>query len=242
MYSRNFEKRLRFLLEGSKGGENRIRIIDMIRKKPYNMNQLSVELELNYRTIRHHIDILLKDELVFAESNGSYGSVFFPSAFLESNIDVYNNVVGRRNRNEYIEQFVDGNDFYQNVLNHLDLGVLIVDPDGTPIYINGSASGLFGINPIEALGPGKGVIIDSILKNHSNIVKKRGRSSDHFQGRYRLNVKGRKKTILYSVSKVLDHDGKVIGYSYILRPDVNTSDAAGPLGINTLLGNAVAPS
>ena len=167
MYSRNFEKRLRFLLEGSKGGENRIKIIDLIRKKPYNMNQLSIKLKLNYRTIRHHVDVLLKEELVFAESNGRYGSVFFPSAFLESNIDVYNSVVGRRNRDEYIEKYVDGKDFYQSVLNHLTLGVLIVDPDGNPIYINGCASGLFGISPIDALGPKKGVITDSLLKNHS---------------------------------------------------------------------------
>jgi DNA-binding transcriptional ArsR family regulator len=240
MYSRNFEKRLRFLLEGSKGGGNRIKILDLIRKKPYNLNQLSTKLKLNYRTIRHHVDVLLKEELVFAESNGRYGSVFFPSAFLESNIDVYNSVVGRRNRDEYIEEYVDGKDFYQNVLNHLNLGVLIVDSDGNPIYINGYASGLFGISPIDALGSKKGVISDSLLKNHSNIVKKGFGTNGGTHGRYNLGVGKKKKTIVYSISRILDKDGGLIGYSYILRHDAD--EPAGSIGINALIGEAMAPS
>jgi PAS domain-containing protein len=240
MYSRNFEKRLRFLLEGSKGGENRIKIIDKIRDKPYNMNQLSVELGLNYRTIRHHIDVLVSEELVFAESRGRYGTVFFPSAYLESNIEVYNGVVGRCNRNEYIKKFVDGKDFYRNVLNHLDLGVMIVDPDGNPIYINGSASGLFGIDPIEALGAGKGVLKGSILRNHANIVKKGG--VGNMNGRYRLEVNGHKRTILYSVSRILDKEGELIGYSYLLRHEGKDGSGFGGLDIGALGKGALAPS
>lgn len=53
-----------WLIAGSKGGENRGRIILELNKRPYNANKLAEKLSLDYKTIRHHIDVLKENNLV----------------------------------------------------------------------------------------------------------------------------------------------------------------------------------
>ncbi len=38
-----------FLFAGSRGGENRIKIIDLLKKRPYNVNQLADILGVDYK-------------------------------------------------------------------------------------------------------------------------------------------------------------------------------------------------
>jgi len=40
-----------FLFAGSRGGSNRLRIVQTIREKPLNANQLAKDLELDYKAI-----------------------------------------------------------------------------------------------------------------------------------------------------------------------------------------------
>ncbi|KUK75095.1 winged helix-turn-helix domain-containing protein, partial [Methanobacterium sp. 42_16] len=49
------------LLAGTKGGLNRARIIDELKNRPYNANQLAERLSLNYKTIKYHIEVLEKN-------------------------------------------------------------------------------------------------------------------------------------------------------------------------------------
>lgn len=79
------------LLIGRKGGQTTIRIIDQILVHPYNINQLSELLKLDYNTVKYHINLILKLDLV--ESNGSeYGSLFFPSKKLINNLNEYEQI------------------------------------------------------------------------------------------------------------------------------------------------------
>lgn len=48
----------------TKGGVWRARIINALRDKPANANQLAGLLDLNYTTIRYHLDLLVKHGLV----------------------------------------------------------------------------------------------------------------------------------------------------------------------------------
>jgi predicted transcriptional regulator len=80
-----------YLFAGSKGGENRIRIIDMLKEKPRNINQLSESLSLDYKAVQHHVNVLEKNNLITREGK-KYGVLYFVSAYLEYNIEMYNEV------------------------------------------------------------------------------------------------------------------------------------------------------
>ena len=61
---KRFEKSLEFLLALTKGGFNRARIIQALLEKELNANQLSKQLNLDYKTIVHHLEKLRKDNIV----------------------------------------------------------------------------------------------------------------------------------------------------------------------------------
>lgn len=77
-----------WLIAGSKGGENRARIILELKNRPYNANKLAEKLSLDYKTIRHHMDVL--DENNIVESTGEkYGALYFLSNEMEKNYEVF---------------------------------------------------------------------------------------------------------------------------------------------------------
>ena len=65
-----------YLFAGSRGGYNRIRIIELLKERPHNINQLSDALGLEYKGVQHHISMLEKNNLVtrFGEK---YGILYF---------------------------------------------------------------------------------------------------------------------------------------------------------------------
>jgi predicted ArsR family transcriptional regulator len=70
------EKALWYLIAGTRGGENRARIIRLLDERPRNANQLADELDVEYNTIRHHLDTLTEHDVV--EAGGSeYGELYF---------------------------------------------------------------------------------------------------------------------------------------------------------------------
>ena len=82
------KKIYQWVLLGTKGSKNRIRIIQKIKEKPYNINQLSKELNLNYRTVKHHLAKLKESKLV--ESYGEkYGKLYFLSDFMSEHYDEF---------------------------------------------------------------------------------------------------------------------------------------------------------
>jgi len=81
-----------YLLGGTRGGANRARIIDTLRERPHNAHQLSEALGLDYRTIRHHLELLVKNGLLTRPAGGAYASPYFLSPFLEANYAVFEEV------------------------------------------------------------------------------------------------------------------------------------------------------
>ena len=83
-----------FVFVGSKGGLNRIRLISYIRSKPLNANQLAKEMSLDYKAIQHHVKVLEKNNLI-TRVGEKYGATFFISTFLEVNLQVFDEIVGK---------------------------------------------------------------------------------------------------------------------------------------------------
>lgn len=82
------EKLMWWLIAGMKGGLNRARIINMLRDRPYNAHQIAEELNLDYKTVRHHIRVLEDNDLL--RSGGkNYGKMYFLAPELEENYDIF---------------------------------------------------------------------------------------------------------------------------------------------------------
>jgi predicted transcriptional regulator len=84
----DLRRTLWFLLGGKRGGENRARIIASVREKPANLNQLATDLNLQYKTIQHHMKVLVSSSLVVASGDG-YGSVYSLSPWFEAHIATF---------------------------------------------------------------------------------------------------------------------------------------------------------
>ena len=80
-----------FLFAGTRGGDNRIKILDLLINNPLNINQISEELQLDYKTIQHHMRILEKNNII-TRMGDKYGILYFISNYLEKNIESYYNI------------------------------------------------------------------------------------------------------------------------------------------------------
>ena len=87
----NAKRLLWYVFAGSKGGDNRIKIIDLLKERPYNINQLAEALGLDYKAIQHHIIVLEKNNLV-GKIGEKYGILYFISSYLEANIESLNEI------------------------------------------------------------------------------------------------------------------------------------------------------
>ena len=83
-----------WLLSGSAGGYNRGRILEVLCDQPYNANELYKLLNLDYKTIRHHLDVLEKNNLITHTGSG-YGKMYFPSDLLENNDVFFHEIWGK---------------------------------------------------------------------------------------------------------------------------------------------------
>ena len=71
-----------FLFAGTRGGDNRIKILDLLLKNPFNINKISEELQLDYKTIQHYIHIFKKNNLI-TRMGDKYGIFYFISNYIE---------------------------------------------------------------------------------------------------------------------------------------------------------------
>jgi predicted transcriptional regulator len=90
----DFRRLLLFLLGGSRGGENRARIIRRLRVKPSNINQLAGDLGLQYKAIQHHIRILVSNSLLVT-SGEKYGMLYSLNPWFEAHIDLFEQICGK---------------------------------------------------------------------------------------------------------------------------------------------------
>ena len=98
----NTRRLLWWLLAGTRGGSNRARILMALRELPSNANQLSELLELDYKTIRHHLGVLVEHEIVVKQGNG-YGTVYFLSTLMDENFENFKEIwvqIGKRRKRE----------------------------------------------------------------------------------------------------------------------------------------------
>lgn len=85
------KKVLWYLLAGTRGGENRARIIRTLEDRPRNANQLAEQLDIEYNTVRYHLDMLVEHD-VLEEGDQEYGKLYFLSEQFENNREIYETI------------------------------------------------------------------------------------------------------------------------------------------------------
>ena len=81
-----------YLIAGSRGGETRGKIIELLKNNPSNANKIAQALNLDYKTITYHLKILEKNNIIIAENKGNYGAVYFLSDFMKLNLKDFNEI------------------------------------------------------------------------------------------------------------------------------------------------------
>ena len=85
------KKILWWLIAGTKGGINRARILNLLNERPYNAHQLAEKLDLDYKTVRHHIKILEENNIIKATGD-SYSKLYFLTDALEDNYEIFTKI------------------------------------------------------------------------------------------------------------------------------------------------------
>jgi DNA-binding transcriptional ArsR family regulator len=80
--SPGFRSLMWYLLRGTRGGPNRLRILAELDRSPANAHQLSLSLGLDYRTIRHHLRLLERNGAVARPVGDAYAAPYELSPYL----------------------------------------------------------------------------------------------------------------------------------------------------------------
>ena len=81
-----------YVLSGTRGGPNRARILRAVDERPRNPNQLAEDLDLDYKTIQHHLEVLSDNDVV-REGGDGYGAVYLPSERARQNWDIIETII-----------------------------------------------------------------------------------------------------------------------------------------------------
>lgn len=86
------EDTLWYLLAGTRGSENRTRIVRALDLQPRNANRLAEALDLDYNTVRHHLETLCEHGVVIRAGDG-YGAVYRLTDRFEANRGTFERVL-----------------------------------------------------------------------------------------------------------------------------------------------------
>ena len=90
-----FKRILWFLFASTKGGYTRTKIMNLINEMPANANQISTNLNLNYKTVIHHLNVLIKNGLIITEDKEIYGSIYFLTPLMEQNFQLFKEMLDK---------------------------------------------------------------------------------------------------------------------------------------------------
>ena len=82
---------LGWLIAGTRGGITRAQIIRALKEAPQNANQLANLIEMDYRTIRHHLKVLEENRII-TSAGDRYGLTYFLSPEMEENYALFEEI------------------------------------------------------------------------------------------------------------------------------------------------------
>jgi DNA-binding transcriptional ArsR family regulator len=91
----HFKRTLWYLIGSTKGGVNRAKILEVIKSQPANANQLAAILEVDYKTIVHHLRVLSENSLIITDNKELYGATYFLTPLMEKNYESLKEILKR---------------------------------------------------------------------------------------------------------------------------------------------------
>ena len=88
------QKALWYLLAGTRGGENRARLIRAIDDRPRNAGRLGEALDLRYDTVGYHLE-KLEDHDVVETGGEDYGELYFLTDRFERHREAFESITDR---------------------------------------------------------------------------------------------------------------------------------------------------
>jgi len=55
----------------------------MLKGEPANLNRISENLNLDYKTVQHHVKVLEENGVLVSNAKGAYGAVYFLTPYFE---------------------------------------------------------------------------------------------------------------------------------------------------------------
>jgi DNA-binding transcriptional ArsR family regulator len=89
--ARSLKYLLGWLIAGTRGGPTRAKIIGALKESPQNANQLATLLKMDYKTMRHHLEVLEKNKMLTSVGD-RYGATYFLSQMLEDNYSIFEEI------------------------------------------------------------------------------------------------------------------------------------------------------
>lgn len=90
--ARSLRYLLGWLIAGTRGGPTRAKIMESLKETPQNANQLANALKMDYKTIRHHLDVLEKNKIITSVGD-RYGTTYFLSQVMEDNYVMFDEIL-----------------------------------------------------------------------------------------------------------------------------------------------------
>jgi DNA-binding transcriptional ArsR family regulator len=88
---RSLQYLLGWLITGTRGGPTRAKILEALRDKPQNANQFAVLLGMDYKTMRHHLDVLEKNRLIRSDGD-KYDVTYSLSQVMVDNYSLFEEI------------------------------------------------------------------------------------------------------------------------------------------------------
>ena len=90
--TRSLKYLLGWLIAGTRGGPTRAKMILVLKETPQNANQLATMLKMDYKTMRHHLEVLEKNKIITSVGD-RYGATYFLSQMMEDNFVLFEDIM-----------------------------------------------------------------------------------------------------------------------------------------------------
>lgn len=212
----NLKQTLSHLILGQKGGKNRVQIIELLNERPYNPNQLAEILNVNYRTVKHHLEVLEKAELISTSKTGKYGEVYFLTPDMEAYLPQFDEIKKKLEYSRKLFDFTTTPNFYQKVIEQVHDAVVMVDRKGQVYFFNDSAEKLYGQKRENVIGEVIDLFADGKTEEDLMTRLDAGKIIESKDVEI-LDTKGKKKFCNINMDSIKDESGKILGYSIFIR-------------------------